>query len=350
MRACWLCALGILTVTSCADPSRPTTVDASLSIDDAVIASAGVLPSLPGGVRAQVRDVAGAGIFAGEGVDAAGVPRAIRWVDNRAQNIPMATPTTQSDAWGVDTRGNVVGYYLTPAREMRPFIFQAGVTADLPLLAGGRTAAATFILDPTRVVGYGGDAAQETHAVLWRNGLARDLGTLPGDIESAAHGVNTLGVVVGYSKSPLITYRAVKWVGGVLSPLALLPGWYNTIATAINQNGEIVGYGADPARVTHPVVWRNGVMIDLGLPSGADLGTATDVTGTGEIVGYVHYPQPTPNGLYRAVAWVNGTMRFLGEPVGANWSLATRISEKRVVGGVAGADAFDQAVWWKLVP
>jgi probable HAF family extracellular repeat protein len=81
---------------------------------------------------------------------------------------------------------------------------------DLGTLPGGYESIAYGINNRGQVVGYSTTASGEYHAFLWEDGEMTDLGTL-GGAYSVAYGINSRGQVVGYSASASGENHAVLW-------------------------------------------------------------------------------------------------------------------------------------------
>ena len=81
---------------------------------------------------------------------------------------------------------------------------------DLGHLGGGNSEA-TGINSRGQVVGWSRTASWEYHAFLWEDGEMTDLGTLPGGAWSFAQGINSRGQVVGSSDTDSGGRHAVLW-------------------------------------------------------------------------------------------------------------------------------------------
>ncbi len=82
---------------------------------------------------------------------------------------------------------------------------------DLGSLPGGDFSQAFGINSRGQVVGYALTASGEYHAFLWEDGQMTDLGTLSGREYGVASGINSRGQVVGYSTTALGEVHAVLW-------------------------------------------------------------------------------------------------------------------------------------------
>lgn len=82
---------------------------------------------------------------------------------------------------------------------------------DLGTLPGGTGALAYGINNRGQVVGWGDTAAGELHGILWQRGVAIDLGKLPGSRYSIATAINDRGDIVGVSESATHAPAAIRW-------------------------------------------------------------------------------------------------------------------------------------------
>lgn len=195
-------------------------------------------------------------------IDPDGVYHAFRWSYNAGGwwdwfdlgNI-TGNPDEISLANDINNLGQVVGGSGSAGSRRafctRPYAAINPLTDALPYLPNGTTAEAFGVNDRGQVVGYSNTrvgTSTVTRPVLWSGTTVTDLGTLGGNT-GRAYGINNLGHVVGYSYlSDNTSLRAFLWVNGVLRDLNdLLPagsGWVLNEARAINNFGQITGYGA----------------------------------------------------------------------------------------------------------
>jgi len=136
---------------------------------------------------------------------------------------------------GINRRGQIAGQARRHA-----VLWEGGKVRDLGTLPGTSESAAFGLNERGQVVGYSG------HAFLWEEGRLRDLGTL-GGAQSLAAGINEGGQAVGVSQTRDGDLRAFLWDGSRLQDLnRLLPEgspWVAQLATSINRQGQIVGVG-----------------------------------------------------------------------------------------------------------
>jgi len=225
-----------------------------------------------------------------------------------------------SEATGINSSGQVVGWFSTDSGENHSFLYSDGSIADLnPLLgAKGSYPSGSFasgINDSGQIVGSVQSLAGGEYAFLYGNGRQVNLGAFPapfGDCPmSGAAGVNNHGEVVGWSVEPLVEgWNFLCYGGGVLdatrfsgvgvvdlgaSPLAFGAG---SEALAINDGGQIVGcWLPNGDECGDLFVYSGGSVTRLLGVSCDSLGTAA-INNRGEVVGGCSASSPYGPFLY----------------------------------------------------
>lgn len=158
---------------------------------------------------------------------------------------PMGNDS-ESDAFGINSKGQVVGYALKDAKAniTHPFLWQHGRMTDLHTPAGSANGFANAINDKGEVAGHA-DVIGESNSLtvwFWRSGKMHALPKLPGAKVGMAEALNNLGQIVGQSDK-----RATLWETGKIYDLnSLIPsasGWVLEDAAGINDHGQICGNG-----------------------------------------------------------------------------------------------------------
>ena len=224
--------------------------------------------------------------------------------------VMTALPTlggNNSSAFGVNNRGQVVGFAETGAKDpscvppqqlvINAVVYgpRGEVQQQLLPLKGDDLSAAVGINDNGDVVGLSGTCgtpdttALGVHAVVWRNGSVSDLPGLGGAMNNAAIAINNSGQIAGISDPPgdATTY-GVLWRNGAITNLGTLPGDFSSVAADINARGQVVGSSCDVNFSCRAVLWDNGVAIDLNslVPTGSlYLTQAEGINDRGEIAG-----------------------------------------------------------------
>ena len=196
---------------------------------------------------------------------------------------------TSSEAWDINSSGQIVGYSLINAD---PPIYHAflyigvpgagGVMHDLGTLGGTEGNSYAYgINDNGAIVGkseiISGPHAGETHAFLYigvpgEGGFMHDLGTLVEEnyFDSEAHAINNLSQIVGWSmiNANPSQYNAFR-LYGTMADLGTLGGGTSE-AWGINDRGQIVGNAAIAGEgwIRHAFLYDRGSMKDLGTLGG----------------------------------------------------------------------------------
>ena len=137
------------------------------------------------------------------------------------QDLGALPGDSSSIAWGINQRGDVVGWSNGP-NGTRAFLFtDAGGMVALPGLPDKPRTIARRINDAGDIVGTANAGGTDLgHAVRWRGGAIQDLGTLAAGAYSEGWGINNFGDVVGESYTnggsflaftPFFTPTRMEW-------------------------------------------------------------------------------------------------------------------------------------------
>jgi probable HAF family extracellular repeat protein len=171
-----------------------------------------------------------------------------------------------------------------------PVMWTNGNAQALPTINGDPDGVAFGINNRGQAVGYSGTCTAANYAVVWENGTAtklRDLGT-PGGI---AFAINNRNQVVGQAVNSDGTALATIWQNHAVAALGgLMPGDVSSFATSINNRGQVVGSSFDSrGNWSRGLLWQNGVMIDLNtvFPASSNLFvvSASNINESGQIAG-----------------------------------------------------------------
>jgi probable HAF family extracellular repeat protein len=178
---------------------------------------------------------------------------------NQNGKITDLSVLTQGQALltGLSDAGHVIGFGPSA------FVYQNGTITNLGSLGGGSTQTEVWGVNAAgQVVGSSSTSptnpGDTIHAFLYQNGKMADLGTLGGS-RSWGWGLNSHGQVVGMSDylegSSNIPTHAFLYKNGTMFDLnALVPtgsGWILEYAKAINAQGQIIGGGTGPDGQSH---------------------------------------------------------------------------------------------------
>jgi probable HAF family extracellular repeat protein len=257
-------------------------------------------------------------VFALAGIAQAAAPE--RWTLHDVGSFG----STGSDAWGLNNRGDVVGFSNKRwpghiAEIFRCFVWQNGVLQDIG--APGDFCQALGVNDRGTIVAHTGYGDESW---ILKDGLWTRVG--PG----VPYAINKSDDIAGQYWSGS-GWHAFMVKDGVFRDLGTL-GRGNSSATAINDKGVVVGISELPQDgVAHAFVYENGLMRDLGTLGHED-SSAADINNHGVIVGF------SANTLEDSVAFItdtSGRMRRLFDAgAGAGKSYATGINDR---GAVVGA-------------
>jgi probable HAF family extracellular repeat protein len=249
--------------------------------------------------------------------------------------VPLETGS-ESNAVGINNRGDIVGQYATLATQSAFLRLADGQIIDLTPV--GEYGVAFSINDQRQVVGWTQTPGPRFIAFLWtfKEGLLT-LGTLPNDTGSIATAINESGIVVGLSCCSFGAPRAFIWSASHgMRDLGTLVGNSSTCesgstANAVNIREMVVGmsctvsgFGAD-----HAFLWTSeSGMIDLGTLGGSR-SVASGINDAGLVVG----TSTVSDGHSHAFLW----SRLLGMEdlgtLGGGSSQANAINDRGAVTG-----------------
>jgi probable HAF family extracellular repeat protein len=219
--------------------------------------------------------------------------------------VMYALPTlggNNGQASAINNSGQVVGYAedgivdsTCPAgvannRVDLPALWDKGKAQPLSTIGSDPDGVAFGINNRGQAVGYSGTCTAANYAVLWESGAATplaDLGT-PGAIAFAINGHDQ---IVGQAVNSEGTALAAIWENNTVRSLGvLLPGDASSFATSINNRGQVVGSSFDSSsNWSHGLLWENGRMFDLNqlFPASSNLYviSASNINESGQIAG-----------------------------------------------------------------
>jgi len=272
-----------------------------------------------------------------------------------------ALPTVggnNGQASAINNRGQVAGYAETsvvdsgcpPYKTTLGVLWNKGKAQPLPTVGSDPDGIAFGINNRGQAVGYSGTCTTALHAVMWENGTAVVLPDLGFPRSNIAFAINNRGQIAGKVRTADgTTYVAALWQpDGTLTNLGILPGDFAAFATGINNRGQVVGNNFDSSfNWSHGFIWQNGVMTDLNtlIPADSNLfiisasnindhgqisGMATVVSGPhmGDIHAYL--ATPVDEDLGKSVADVVRTHPKITLPANAGKQLSPRSGHCRL--------------------
>jgi len=219
--------------------------------------------------------------------------------------VMHALPTVggnNGQASAINNRGQVAGYAENGIADSTcpqgvvnfmvdlPVLWDKGIATTLPTVEGDPDGVAYGINNRGQAVGYSGTCTAATHPVVWENGTVTMLGDL-GDPGGIAFAINSHNQIVGQAVNSEGIALAAIWESNTVRSLGgLLPGDVSSFATSINNRGQAVGSSFDSsANWSHGLLWQNGMMIDLNtvFPASSNLYvvSASNINESGQIAG-----------------------------------------------------------------
>ncbi len=226
--------------------------------------------------------------------------------DPNATALPAEPQGTA--AWGINERGQIVGYYYDSHATIHGFLLSGGQYTTLDAANAGtgfsQGTEALGINASGQIVGQYIDATYGSHGFLLSNGQYTTLDDPNSANFTVAAGINERGQIVGYYVD------AVNAHGFLLSG-----GQYTTLddpnagtfgfteASAINSSGKIVGFCADSNGFQHGF---------LATPDGGHA-PASGGHGSGGL-GDIHTGETTTGGMVQRTIVSDGAQTAFGKP------------------------------------
>jgi uncharacterized membrane protein len=157
-------------------------------------------------------------------------------------NYPGALPE-DTFAYGVNTNGDVVGYYIDPSLHRHGFWYSGGefLSIDYP---GAFGTFVTGINDSGEIVGWYLTGGLISHGFTEIDGVYSTI-DYPGAQQTSLSGINDEGQILGQRSGP--NPDGFLFDGNTFTLLGDYPGAVGSAATGLNDNGQIVGWYSYPA-------------------------------------------------------------------------------------------------------
>lgn len=254
-----------------------------------------------------------------------------------------------SDATGINSNGQIVGYSTGSNGQPQAFLYSGGSMQGLGTFSASQSCSvATGINNAGQVVGYTqqsygvGYGTGPTYGFIYSSGTATQFSELRGPAYTFGNTINNAGQVAGFS---LVSNSDVTdgflYSGGSMTDLGSLAGSNDySDAYGINDHTQIVGYSTIPnsSGRDRAFLWQNGAMTDLGdLYGGSASAWAYSINNSGQVVGDSW--QVAPSSAH-AFLWQSGTMTDLGTLPGGTFSQALGINNSGLIVGDASGHAF----------
>lgn len=227
-------------------------------------------------------------------------------------------------AYGIDTAGDVTGYFMDAGSVVHGFFLSAGnyTTIDYPG-AGGTTLFA--VNDLGQFVGY-----TEPPVI----GFSYDLQTqafttisFPGSIDTYPTGINNKGEVVGHVQATTKGFGFARI--GSNYKYVIPPGARSSTVVGVSSSGQLVGYVGSAANPSQNFITLQGVFEHLTIPNAPSAQVQGANPAGSALVGSY---QPSSN-VYAGFVYQNKVLTTLQFP-GSSFTFANGVSDSGEVVGL----------------
>src|SRR5437763_13654262 len=198
---------------------------------------------------------------------------------------PFAKPGNNTQVFGINATGQIVGGYVDNLSKEHGFLYTAGtyVTLDVP----GATFTEAFGINSSgQIVGTFFDKNFNEHSFLFSNGdFTKIDNPNPAATLTEARGIDSSGNIVGFFFDQTGSHAFVRLANGGFFRTDP-PGATSALGAAINDTGQIVGEFLNNAGL-HGYVQINGEFTPLDDPvANASSTVAEEVNNAGQVVGF----------------------------------------------------------------
>jgi probable HAF family extracellular repeat protein len=188
--------------------------------------------------------------------------------------------STQS--WGINSRGDIVGFYTNADKSSHGFLFSGGHYSPIDF-PGAAVTLLNGIDDRGNIVGEFGVTLTSAHRgfVLSTQGSFTPI-DYPGATVTSAIGIAPSGEIVGYYALADNVNHSFVYKGNRFTPIDY-PGAVNTVVNGIGPQGDVVG-GYKITSAARGFLLSNGYFTAIDYP-GAVATIPTGINGSGEIAG-----------------------------------------------------------------
>jgi probable HAF family extracellular repeat protein len=203
------------------------------------------------------------------------------------------SPGQGTSPFGINASGRIVGSYFDANGNDRAFLLSGGqyTAIDDPHSTGSFFSEAVGINDRGQIVGaYADPNTGATHGTLLSHGQFTTIDDPNAAFGTYAFGTNDRGQIVGPYLDSNNSFHGYLLSGGQFTTIDdpnAVPGYYaGTNANGINAHGQIVGYYDDASGLVHGFLLSGGRYTTLDDPNAAFATFAFGINDSGTIVGY----------------------------------------------------------------
>lgn len=293
-----------------------------------------------------------------------GSPVTLHAFESSAGALLDLTPTpalTNSQAFGINAAGQVVGQFRTTDGTNHAFLYSGGALTDLNQFLGATASVANGISPSGQVVGSFTSSGSGTQAFLYDSASAGSgyggqvtflqefLGGLRATT-SVANGINASRQIVGsFTVTGSMSPHAFLISSNATTDLNPLLGAASSAAVAVNAGGKAVGSFDPGSGLSHAFLYDSGTgtVTDLNTLLGATASVANGINMRGQVVGNF----TTPSGAKHAFLYdTNGTVTDLNPFVGGPNSDATGINDSGQICATSSGGSGSQSQALVLTP
>jgi probable HAF family extracellular repeat protein len=195
-------------------------------------------------------------------------------------DVPGANST---NAWGVSSKGDVVGSYYDAAFTQHGFLQSGGTytTIDFP---GAAVTVATGVNRSGQIVGFYEPVGNAPFVGFFMDSTGFTSVEYPGSSQTEMTGINDGGQAVGYYANANGFSAGFRWLASTFTKLPVPTGAVAVFVGGINNLGEVVANENRTTTFLNFLVTADGKFLPISFPN-AKFPFAYGVNDSGEVVG-----------------------------------------------------------------
>jgi probable HAF family extracellular repeat protein len=250
--------------------------------------------AVPNSTETQAQGISDTGVIVGTYVDSSrSKAHGFKLANKKFTTIDDPNGSgLQTVCWDINSKGVIVGSYLTPSYLDQAFVYQDGLFTDIGP-AGSVSSQAFAINNNGDIVGYYNDSSGLTHGFLW-DGTTYTTLDVPGGTSTFATGINDNGkIVLEYYESGGNRVSSI-YNGSTYKPIIVRDS-IDTLAFQIDNHADVAAQWTDTNGHNHAGLRYGGIYYSFGGRQGAI--TATGINNHRQIVGSLTSGEESLNGF-----------------------------------------------------
>ncbi len=250
--------------------------------------------AVPNSIETEAHGISDTGVIVGSYLDSSrSKVHGFKLVNKKFTTIDDPSGSgLQTYCWDINSKGVIVGSYITPSYLDQAFVYEDGLFTDIGP-AGSDGSQAFAINNNGDIVGQYNDSSGLSHGFLW-DGTTYTTLDVPGGTSTFATGINDNGKIILEYYEPGGGRVSSIYNGSTYKPIIVRDS-IDTLAFHVNNHTDVAAQWTDTNGHVHAALRYGGVYYSFGGRKGAI--TATGINNHRQIVGSVTSGAESLNGF-----------------------------------------------------